>query len=138
MAYGLKGPDTGFVGDSATVEVKENNATCASCDLRITDPTGKILTGRTDAYGNFALPLMTTGIYHVAYMKNNTVMKTLDIRALPRATIPEEKPPTLTLEDAQAGFLWLILLLLIIIVLIIWRRRKKGEKTKPVKKQPKK
>jgi hypothetical protein len=138
MAYELKGPKTGFIGDSAIVIVKENNATCASCDLRITDPTGKILTGRTDAYGNFALPLKTTGIYSVAYLKNGTVVRTLDIRALPRATIPEEKPPTLTLGDLGPSLLWLILLLLIIIVLIIWRRRKKGEKAKPIKKQPKK
>ena len=61
VSHGLTGPQTGFVGDNATVQATEGGASCANCQLQITDPTGKQLTGTTDSNGGFILPLTIQG-----------------------------------------------------------------------------
>jgi hypothetical protein len=129
--FDLKGPASGFIGDNASVHAREDNATCAGCDLRITDPAGKVLTGKTDSAGNFDLPLKVTGTYTVAYMKNGMVMKTVQIQSLPRATTPQENPPTITIGNVTSGALAVIVLLALIIVAVrIMRRRKGGGSSK--------
>jgi parallel beta-helix repeat protein len=130
--FGLKGPNTGFVGDSAPVQATEDNKSCVSCDLRITDPTGNILTGKTDSLGNFTLPLKTTGTYKVAYIRNGTVVKVVEIRALPKAPgAGDENPPTATGGELAGGAAFLVIALLALIAgWIILSRRRKGEKPK--------
>jgi hypothetical protein len=127
--FDLTGPSSGFIGDTPKVQAREDNGTCAGCDLRITDPTGKVITGKTDSSGNFALPLKTTGIYKIAYMKNGSVVKTVEIQSLPRAsTSGEETPPTITTGAIATGALWLLVILgLIVVALLIMRRRKGGD-----------
>ncbi len=125
-SFDLKAPTSGFIGDSPKLQALEDNITCAGCDLVITDPTGKILTGKTDSAGNFVLPLQVTGNYHVAYMKNGTVVKSVDIQSLPRASTTEQTPPTLTIANITEGTLTVLIILVLIAAAIILMRRRKG------------
>ena len=132
-SFELKGPSSGFIGDAPKVQALEDNLTCSGCDLRITDPTGKVLTGKTDTSGNFSLPLKVTGTYTVAYMKNGTVVKTVEIQSLPRASTPQQTLPTLTITQAASSTLAVLIILgLIAAAVIILRRPTKGSfKKKP-------
>jgi hypothetical protein len=128
--YGLKGPDNGFVGDNARVHVSEDNLPCRSCDLRITDPVGKVLSGKTDSSGNFTMPLQIIGNYTVSYTKNGTVIRTIRINSLPRAEPTEQGPKSIFAEE-NAGVLWaLILAAILVLAVLYWRRRTKDEKAK--------
>ncbi len=126
-SFDLRGPSSGFIGDAPSVQALEDNLTCSGCDLRITDPTGKVLTGKTDASGNFSLPLKVTGTYTVAYMKNGTVVKTVEINALPKSAPLLPSLPTTVISN-QNWFPWMLLLLIIIAVALYWLRIKKPRK----------
>ena len=137
LTIGLKSPSTGFVGDKAPVQATQGNASCANCDLQITDPMGKVLTGMTDSAGNFSLPLLTIGEYKVAYIQNGTVIKVVEINALPKAPPPSgENPPTAAGGGAAGTAVFAVIGLLVLIIagLVLMRRGKGG---KPSTGQPK-
>ncbi len=125
-SFDLKGPDSGFVGNNASVQALEDNTTCAGCDLKITDPSGKTLTGKTDASGDFSVPLDMIGTYTVAYLRNGTVVKTVEIHSMPGASPLQQTPPTLTIMQVVEGtFTVLIVIVIIGGVTIIIRRPKR-------------
>jgi hypothetical protein len=65
-----------------------------------------VLTGKTDATGNFTLPLTTSGTYTVAYLKDGAVVKVVEIKSLPKASPGAEEgapPTTATGLDALGG-----------------------------------
>ena len=132
LTIGLKSPSTGFVGDKAPVQATQGNASCANCDLQITDPMGKVLTGMTDSAGNFSLPLLTIGEYKVAYIQNGTVIKVVEINALPKAPPPSgENPPTAAGGGAAGTAVFAVIGLLVLIIAgLVLMRRGKGGKAK--------
>jgi hypothetical protein len=116
-------PSTGIVGDSKTCSATENGTACPNCDIEITTPDGKKSGGKTDDNGNFDLPLTVEGIYHVALLKNGSVIKTIDVQAFPQAQPQEPEKPTSTGGDAMS-LLWLIVLLLLVVLgIVYWRSR---------------
>jgi len=120
----LKAPTSGFVGGTAPVEATEDGAPCKNCELQITDPTGKKLTGTTDGNGNFNLPLNIQGIYSISLFKDGQVIKTVQVNALPKAAPGEGTTPTAAGGDLlPLGIL--VLLILIVIGLYVASRRKK-------------
>ena len=133
----LKGPQEAFVGTNASVQAFEGNSSCVDCDLQITDPTGNVLTGKTDAIGYFTIPLTVRGNYTVSLLKNGTVVKTILINALPKAPIqPPVKPTAVTTPDYM-WLIWLLILAVLIILLIAYyRSRRKKEPMKKFKKKP--
>ena len=135
----LKGPNEAFVGTNASVQAFEGNSSCVDCDLQITDPTGNVLTGKTDAIGYFTIPLTVRGNYTVALLRNGTVVKTILINALPKAPIqPPVKPTAVTTPDYM-WLIWLLILAVLIILLIAYyRSRRKKEPMKKFKKKPEK
>jgi hypothetical protein len=52
-----------FVGENTTITVKIGDEPCANCDVQVTGPDGKTITGKTDGNGNFNLPLLLEGNY---------------------------------------------------------------------------
>ena len=122
----LSCPTTGIVGDNKTCEAKENNQPCMNCDYRITDPTGKSYLGKTDENGNLVLPLNLEGTYNVTLLSNGTPIKTIQIKALPRAPPTEEVTPTI-LGIESSTFMWLLALVLLVVGYIIYSRRKGGK-----------
>jgi LPXTG-motif cell wall-anchored protein len=75
------------------------------------------------------------GIYRVALLKNGTVVRTIEIRALPKAPISEETPSTATGGEIGTTAFWVVVLLAIITLILFWMRRRKKEagKAGPVK-----
>jgi parallel beta-helix repeat protein len=123
----LSGTREAFVGSNGTFHATEGNFSCALCDIRVTDPAGKVFSGKTDANGDFTLPLTLQGTYKVALLQDGEVVKELDIRALPKAPPAEPEKPTQASDELWP--LWLILLLVLIVLIIIyWRRKKKKQK----------
>jgi hypothetical protein len=123
----LEGPDSGFIGDNSTLNATQSGGVCAFCDLLITDPSGKNTTGKTDANGNFALPLTLEGDYTVTLLKDGVPIKTIVVKALAVTKPPEEKLPTIFDVLAQ-NLIWLLILAGILAVLLYWQRRKRGKK----------
>ena len=120
-SFELKGPASGFIGEIASIQALEDNATCAGCDLRISYPTGKVAISKTDASGNFILPLYQAGNYEVDYMMNATVVGNLSIISILYGVPIVDNP-----LFRSAGFVWLILLGCLIAVIILIYRREKG------------
>lgn len=121
----LEGPQTGFVGDEAEFTATRGDEACSNCDVEVTDPTGKKISGKTDADGNFVLPLTLKGTYKVALLKDGQVVQELSLDSMPKAPGEEPGKPTAEEEDlTPLGFLLLLLLLLLGLV-VYWRRRKK-------------
>jgi len=122
----LEGPQTGFVGDEAGFTATRGDEPCVNCDIEVTDPTGKKITGKTDENGNFVLPLSMKGTYKVALLKDGQVIQELSLDSMPKAPAEEPGKPTGEEEDlTPLGFLLLLLLILLGLV-VYWRRRKKG------------
>jgi parallel beta-helix repeat protein len=118
----LKGPQTGFVGDSAKVQATEGDGVCKDCDIQGTDPTGKPFTGKTGPDGSFELPLTLQGIYKVSLLKNGTVVKTIQINSLPKAPAEEPAKPTGTGGTEIFSLIGLLVLLLVVILgVVYWR-----------------
>ena len=128
VPHDLKGPQNGFVGDNADVQATEGDTSCANCQLQITDPTGKNLTGSTDSKGGFVLPLTLQGNYTIALIKDGVTVKTLMIESLPKAPPEEQNPPTATGSPMVWSILGLILLVIVVIVLIVYYMSRKGKK----------
>jgi len=124
----LKGPASAFIGTNALLQATEDGKACVACELQITDPTGKVMTGRTGSDGIFRLPLLTRGIYKIALLSNGSVVKAIEVNALPKSPPSEENPPTLFGTDVFGAFSIAILLLLALILAIIYymRRKKKA------------
>jgi hypothetical protein len=132
----LTGPQTGFVGQNSTVQAMEDGAPCALCDVVVTDPLGRNLSGKTGPDGSFTLPLALKGAYTIALLRDGVVVKALMINALPRTEPIEPPKPPIVLTEDGSWLLWaLILLALIMFGLVYWRRRKKKlQSDKPPKK----
>jgi parallel beta-helix repeat protein len=123
----INGTKEAFIGSEGRFHATEGNWSCAFCEIQVTDPAGKSLAGKTDANGDFVLPLTVEGTYKVALLQDGEVVKTLNIQALPKAPPSEPEKPTQTSDEWWP--LWLIILLaLIIIILLYWRRKKKKPK----------
>ncbi|MEW6036399.1 MAG: hypothetical protein AB1529_07340, partial [Candidatus Micrarchaeota archaeon] len=133
----LRGPETGFVGDNATVNATEDEGPCALCDVRVRTPAGLISAGRTDGSGRFTLPLELKGTYTIELLKNGTVVKVIEVKALPKAEpLEPEKPAEVPKEDYSA-LLWLLLLAAAAAILFLYWKRRKKEKGRPKEVAPK-
>jgi parallel beta-helix repeat protein len=118
----LKGPQTGFIGDSAKVQATEGDGVCKDCDIQGTDPTGKPFTGKTGPDGSFELPLTLQGIYKVSLLKGGVVVKTIQINSLPKAPAEEPAKPTATGGLEIFSLIGLLVLLLVVILgVVYWR-----------------
>jgi len=127
-------PLTGIVGDKKSCTAKGGDQPCVSCDYVITDPAGKNFSGKTDAQGNFVLPLNMQGTYQVTLFKDGQPVKTISVKSLPRAAPVEPEKPTAA-PGIATYLLWLLLLLLLIVLAVLyWRGRQK--KAEPAKAGP--
>ena len=118
-------PATGVVGGQLDCTAKTNGQPCALCDIQITDPSGKASSVKTGQDGAFRLPLTLEGTYKVALLQNGSVVKLVQVSALPRGG-GEEKPPAGAGGDLLVPLL-IILLLIAIGAFLYWRSRgKKG------------
>ena len=129
VQHDLKGPQTGFVGDNANVQATEGDTSCVNCQLLITDPAGKNLTGSTDSKGGYVLPLTLQGNYTVTLLKDGVVVKTIRIESLPKAAPSETQPPTAQGSPEILSLVGLLVLLVIVVIVIVyWRSMPKGGK----------
>jgi parallel beta-helix repeat protein len=120
----INGTKEAFIGSEGRFHATEGNFSCAFCEIQVTDPAGKSLAGKTDANGDFVLPLTVEGTYKVALLQDGEVVKVLNIQALPKAPPSEPEKPTQASDEWWP--LWLVILLAaIIIILLYWRRKKK-------------
>ena len=121
VAPDLSCPATGIVGDQKTCDGTD----CPDCDYEVTLPDGTKATGKTDADGDFGLPLNLEGTYRITLLRNGTPLKTVEIKALPQSKPgEEEKPPSTATGDLN--WLWLILLLIVVVLgFLYWRSRGK-------------
>jgi hypothetical protein len=91
-----------------------------------------VLTGKTDATGNFTLPLTTSGTYTVAYLKDGTVVKVIEIKALPRASPGGEEKPTATgldaLGSATVGMVALLAIVVAGVIIVLMGKGKEKPK----------
>ncbi|MEW6721647.1 MAG: hypothetical protein AB1324_00125, partial [Candidatus Micrarchaeota archaeon] len=119
-------PTSGIVGEDKTCSATEEGGPCINCDIAITDPTGKTLSGKTDENGNFEVPLSVAGSYKVSLLKDGNTVKVISVQALPKSTSGEEgQPPAAAGQDAS-GFLWFgVLVLVIAAAAVLWRRSRK-------------
>lgn len=125
----LNGTKEAFVGFHGNFHATEGNQSCAFCDIVVTDPTGKVITGKTDANGDFTLPLTIKGTYKLALMdENGEVAAEASILSLLKPEVPDETKPTA--EDTD-DFSWLFLLILLVAVVlfIVYKRRKDAKKS---------
>jgi uncharacterized repeat protein (TIGR01451 family) len=120
----LISPVSGFVGGNVTIKANEEGKTCAFCNVEIVAPDGKKYYGRTDAYGNFNLPLGLTGVYTVNLLKDGTILRSIKINSMPAAARPEEG---LKLTTENLACLAAIVLVAIL-ALVAWKRRKKDRR----------
>ncbi len=123
----LKGPEEAVVGRNGTVQATENAGPCAFCDVEVQTPSGAIITGRTDAGGNFVLPFQSRGEYRVSLLRGGVAVRAITILALPAAAPEEPEKPAQTSPGEQFPWWLIILLLLIIAAIAYWRRRKKAK-----------
>jgi LPXTG-motif cell wall-anchored protein len=118
---------SGFVGEEKACSARIGAEACANCVLVITDPSGRNFTGRTDAEGNFDLPLTMEGIYTVTLIRDGKTLRTLEVHSLAAApTGPDEKP----IADgggAAPSALIIIALLMAIMAFFYFRRKKKAQ-----------
>jgi parallel beta-helix repeat protein len=124
----LTGPGEGFIGDSVGLTAKENDEPCADCDVQITDPTGRKLTGKTDASGKVQIPLNTEGLYRITLFKDGVPLASKNVAALARPPFPEEKPLITVIAEMVSQFWLVLLLILLALLLLYWRARKKKKK----------
>jgi hypothetical protein len=114
VATGLTAPQNGTAGGNVKVTASEGGAPCANCDLQITDPEGNVLTGQTDANGNFNLPLGLEGIYKISLLKDGSVLKSIDVVSLPK---PAAAPaPGAAPSGDIFSALWVVGLLLVVVI----------------------
>jgi len=125
----LAGPEESFVGEPIEITALENGERCAECDVVITDPAGKNITGRTDENGQLEFPLTIEGAYKVVLLKDGIPIAVKIIEGLPKAPPPPEEPPK-TIFDEMMPFCWLFIVALIVILFFYWRRRKEKEAAK--------
>ncbi len=117
-SFDLTGPSSGFVGENTSVQAMKDNSVCMDCDIRITDPTGNVISGKTDSAGDFSLQLVYAGAYDVSYIENGTVVRTLQIEALPGAAPVQQPPHPSTTAGFNAGLvIWPLLLLVLVIII---------------------
>jgi parallel beta-helix repeat protein len=123
-------PASGIVGDNKTCQAKENGQPCINCDYEVTLPDGKKLTGKTDQSGNLGLPLKLAGTYKVTLFNDGQAVKVLSVKALPKSTPSEEKPPaTGGMDLLMVGLFLIILAAFAFGIFLYWRRRKgQGQK----------
>ncbi len=125
----LTGPQSGFVGENSTVRALEDGAPCALCDVVVTDPLGRNLSGKTNPDGTFTLPLALKGAYTVALLRDGIAVRSLAISALPKSEPIEPPKPPVVQTDDWSWLLWIVILLAFLMIgLIYWRRRKEKEK----------
>lgn len=124
----VKCPTSGFVGDKKTCSATTDGNACVNCDYKVTDPSGKVANGKTDAKGNFELSLSEKGSYLVSLLKNGGVVKSVTVQVVPKSTPDEPTKPVAT-DSGLSSLLWLLLLLIIIVIAVIYLRRR-GEKGK--------
>ncbi len=124
-SFDLRGPNSGFVGQNTNVQAVKDNSVCVACDIVITDPIGNKVSGKTNSTGDFSLQLVYTGIYDVSYLENGTVVRTLQIQALPSAATEQPPPRPATSIASVLGSLWPFALALVIIIaaVVYWRLR---------------
>jgi hypothetical protein len=127
ILYGLKGPESLFLGANAMIEAKENGGPCKFCDIEITDPSGKKFLGKTDENGKLTIPLKMLGIYKVALMKGGLPIKSINIVSFPQQK-PEEEKPTVTIPEPPCLLALLLVLLILVTYYIIRRRKEKVQK----------
>ena len=124
----LTGPKSGFVGENSTVRALEDGAPCVLCDVVVTDPLGRNLSGKTNPDGTFTLPLALKGAYTIALLRDGIAVRSLIINALPKSEpVEPPKPPVVQTDDSWLCWA-LILLALVILGLAYWRSRKEKEK----------
>jgi hypothetical protein len=123
-------PSSGVVGDQQACAATQDGKPCIGCDYRITDPTGKTYTGKTDENGNLKLPLQMEGTYKVALFKEGLMLKQLSVQAFPKSA-PEEPGGKPLTGGIETYFLWLLLLLLLVIAIVIYWRSRGGKKAAP-------
>jgi parallel beta-helix repeat protein len=121
IATDLKGPDPLFVGESAEVHATLQGVACSGCDLVIIDPDGGRHSGRTDAHGNYSLPLNISGDYRVTLEKEGAPTKTIIVKALPKSPAVDEGPPF----QAMSPLPCLALALLVVLALALYAIRKR-------------
>ncbi|MFH1520107.1 MAG: hypothetical protein ABID61_00525, partial [Candidatus Micrarchaeota archaeon] len=105
--------DSGKVGEEKNCDFTQDQTPCSFCDYQLTDPTGKITTGKTDQDGKLGVPLTNEGIYQVALLKDGQVIKTTNLVALSKS--PGGEPGKQVLADL-VNFIWIPVLLLLICV----------------------
>ena len=125
----LTGPASGFVGDNANVQATVQSTACPNCVIQITDPSGSTTSGQTDASGNFALKLAVPGNYTVALLQNGTVVKTIQVSALPKAALGNTPETTTTTGSNVVPIALGLILLIVIIGGLALYFRGKGEKS---------
>jgi uncharacterized repeat protein (TIGR01451 family) len=125
--YGnLTGPDSGFVGENATIGAKEEGKPCAFCDMEIIAPDGTKRYGTTDASGNLILTLDLVGDYSVSLLKNGTALKTMEIESKPAVKPPPSVNPLGIFDNPPLCVA--ALLALAILAAALWMSRKKKKK----------
>jgi len=125
----LNGTKEAFVGFHGNFHATEGSKPCSFCEIVVTDPAGKVVTGKTDANGDFTLPLTLEGTYKLALLdESGEVAAEASLLSLLKPDAPDEPKPTA--EDSE-DFSWLFLLILLIAVLllIVYKRRKDAKKS---------
>jgi parallel beta-helix repeat protein len=120
-------PMSGLVGEDKVCVAKIGSEACANCGLIITDPAGRNFTGRTDAEGNFALPLTMEGIYTVTLTKDGKAVRTLQVQSLAASTQAGGEKPVADADGAAPSALIIIALLMAILAFFYFRRKKKPQ-----------
>jgi hypothetical protein len=121
----LTAPPSAFIDAVVPIAATEDGVPCKSCELQITDPGGKKLTGQTDDNGKFNLPLSLQGTYSISLLKGGQVVKTVQVKALPKAPAEGGTTPTMINLGALLPFAILALLILIAIVAYLMSKGKK-------------
>lgn len=102
--------ESGKVGEQKTCEFTQSQDICPLCDYQLTDPTGKITTGKTGQDGTLNVPLTTAGVYKVALLKDGQVIKVTNLVATPKS--PIDDPVKSVLTDLTK-FIWIPIVLLL-------------------------
>jgi hypothetical protein len=138
-AVSITAPPNGTVGQTVQLKIMLGNAPCSSCDVKVTLPDGTTMTGKTDANGNFALPLGKPGTYSISVMKDGKPVKTITVGSAPRAQ-PVVKPTPQPSQLETALPIIGILLIILLAACLIWflAKKKKPAKKEEAKYQSKK
>jgi hypothetical protein len=115
----LNAPNSAFVGDRPTLHAVLGNGSCASCDVRVESPDGKVILLKTDAKGNLVLPLDLKGIYKVTLLKDGVSVVVVTVTAA-AAKAPAQND--LMAQVSATGGILLVLLLVFVVAVVLYRQ----------------